>query len=62
MPTAKYELTLEMWPDGQRIHGSFEYASDRLAPATVARLAASFCRFIESFLEQPESALGRCRC
>ncbi|MCA7013924.1 amino acid adenylation domain-containing protein [Dickeya dadantii] len=58
MPTAKYELTLEMWPDGQRIQGSFEYASDRLAPATVARLAASFYRFIESFLEQPESALG----
>ncbi|MGM3183148.1 non-ribosomal peptide synthetase [Dickeya oryzae] len=56
--TAKYELTLEMWPEEQQLHGNFEYASDRFASTTLARMADSFVRFIESFLEQPESALG----
>jgi amino acid adenylation domain-containing protein/non-ribosomal peptide synthase protein (TIGR01720 family) len=69
--TAKYELTMEMWPgaDGQ-LHGTLEYATDLFDGVTARRLATHFGSLlqglvcapgtrVEQGVEAPRHALGQ---
>lgn len=50
---ARYELTLEMWQDGQCLNGSFEYACARFKAETIDRLSAGFQVFMDDILRSP---------
>lgn len=56
--TAKYDLTLEMWDDGQHFCGLLEYASERFDGTTVARMAANFECLLGAIVGAPREALG----
>ncbi|MDC8758073.1 non-ribosomal peptide synthetase [Janthinobacterium fluminis] len=57
--TAKYDLTLEMWDDGQHFSGLLEYASERFDATTVARMAANFECLLGAIVAAPQAELGR---
>ena len=53
---SKFDLTLELANDGERIAGGFEYATDLFEPATVQR-TAHYTKLLEEIVAQPNAQL-----
>ncbi|MET0397390.1 MAG: amino acid adenylation domain-containing protein [Longimicrobiaceae bacterium] len=52
--TAKFDLTLFLYEDGDGLRGRLEYAADLFDPATAARLTEHFGRLLAAALAAPE--------
>ncbi|NEC88376.1 condensation domain-containing protein [Streptomyces sp. SID12501] len=58
--TAKYDLTLELWPDSAgELHGTLEYATDLFAPTTVTELVRRFGTLLGHLAAEPGTAVGQ---
>ncbi|HTI08484.1 MAG TPA: amino acid adenylation domain-containing protein [Puia sp.] len=55
---AKYDLSLEIFPDRHSMRGGFEYCTKLFKEETISRLARHFCNLITSVLEGPETRLS----
>lgn len=53
--TAKFDLTLSLVPDDDRLHAVFEYATDLFLPETVAALAAHYAQLLANLLAAPDA-------
>jgi amino acid adenylation domain-containing protein len=51
--TAKFDLTLELWP-GPRLEGHIEYATDLFDARTIARMARHFETLLWAIVDDPE--------
>ncbi|MFK0180555.1 amino acid adenylation domain-containing protein, partial [Streptomyces xanthochromogenes] len=59
---AKYDLTMELWPDRDGgLHGSLEYTTDLFDQDAAARIADHFGTFLHDVLHAPETAIGTAR-
>ncbi|MEW5927673.1 MAG: amino acid adenylation domain-containing protein, partial [Gemmatimonadota bacterium] len=56
--TAKFDLTLELAPEGDGLRASVEYATDLFDAATVARLAEHFGLLLDAALATPETPVA----
>ncbi|MEH0516595.1 amino acid adenylation domain-containing protein [Streptomyces sp. B21-079] len=57
--TAKYDLTLELWPDGAgELHGTLEYATDLFDPRTVTELVRRFGTLLGHLAHEPGTTVG----
>jgi hypothetical protein len=54
---AKFDLVLNMWKSGRRLHGSLEYNLDLFDPATITRMLRHFEKLLSSIVEQPDARL-----
>ncbi|WP_182905608.1 non-ribosomal peptide synthetase [Microbispora sp. H13382] len=60
--TAKYDLSLELWPDADGVlHGVLEYAADLFEPATVADTAAHLGTLLDSLTHAPDGTIADAR-
>ncbi|MFD7243891.1 amino acid adenylation domain-containing protein [Streptomyces massasporeus] len=58
-PTAKYDLSLEVWPGSDDVlHGVFEYATDLFDAATVARIGTHLGILLGALTEDPGTRIG----
>ncbi|MFJ7181904.1 amino acid adenylation domain-containing protein [Streptomyces massasporeus] len=58
-PTAKYDLSLEIWPGADDVlHGVFEYATDLFDAATVARIGTHLGILLGALTEEPGTRIG----
>ena len=55
--TAKFDLVLNMWKSGRRLHGSLEFNLDLFDPATITRMLKHFDKLLGSIVEQPDARL-----
>ncbi len=56
--TAKFDLFVNLYPDGDRIRGVVEYAADLFDPATVTALADRFARMLAQVVAEPGTRLS----
>ncbi|MEU4086733.1 amino acid adenylation domain-containing protein [Streptomyces aureus] len=57
--TAKYDLSLEVWPGADDVlHGVFEYATDLFDEATVARIGTHLGILLGALTEAPGTRIG----
>jgi amino acid adenylation domain-containing protein len=56
--TAKFDLTLSLFDDGEGFSGFLEYRSDRFSPAYAAALAAEFTGLLASLTSDPGQRIG----
>ncbi|MEM9135971.1 MAG: amino acid adenylation domain-containing protein [Cyanobacteria bacterium P01_F01_bin.42] len=56
--TAKFDLTLSMTPEKDRIRGGFEYRSDLFDSATIERMAGHFIQILEAIAQQPQQRVS----
>jgi amino acid adenylation domain-containing protein/non-ribosomal peptide synthase protein (TIGR01720 family) len=56
--TAKFDLTLELAPEGDGLRASIEYATDLFDAATVARLAEHFGLLLDAALAAPDAPVA----
>ncbi|TMQ65448.1 MAG: amino acid adenylation domain-containing protein [Candidatus Eisenbacteria bacterium] len=59
VPTAKFDLTLNLAEEGPLLSGTFEYDADRFASATVLRMAGHFQTLLEAIAAHPWTRLSR---
>ena len=57
--TAKYDLTLFLWPDGEGLAGKWEFNSDLFAPATIERLHGHWQTLLTAVLANPSLPLSQ---
>ncbi|GHG93845.1 non-ribosomal peptide synthetase [Streptomyces lanatus] len=58
--TAKYDLTLELWPDAAGdLHGTLEYATDLFAEPTATALIFRLGTLLASLAHEPDTAVGQ---
>ncbi|MFE5328304.1 amino acid adenylation domain-containing protein [Embleya sp. NPDC056575] len=56
---AKFDLALEVWPEGDELVTEFVYNSDRFAPESIARLARCFETLLAGAVAHPDTPLSR---
>ncbi|MYW06180.1 non-ribosomal peptide synthetase [Streptomyces sp. SID3343] len=56
---AKFDLTLEVWPEGDTLVTEFVYDTDRFAPASVERIARCFETLLDGAVTDPDTTLSR---
>ncbi|WP_329022623.1 non-ribosomal peptide synthetase [Streptomyces sp. NBC_01423] len=57
--TAKYDLSLEVWPDADGVlHGVFEYATDLFDAATVERIGTHLGILLDALTEDPAARIA----
>src|SRR5436309_25419 len=59
VPTAKFDLTLNLAEEGPLLSGTLEYDADRFASATVLRMAGHFQTLLEAIAAHPWTRLSR---
>ncbi len=57
--TAKFDLTLSLWPTGDRLEGFLEYDVDLFRRDTATTLSSQFLALLEGAVEDPESPISR---
>jgi amino acid adenylation domain-containing protein/non-ribosomal peptide synthase protein (TIGR01720 family) len=57
--TAKFDLSLEMWEEGEGLHGELEYNTDLFDAATIERMRSHFTMLIESLAADPDQRVSR---
>jgi hypothetical protein len=57
-PTAKFDLTLALDPDGPALVGVLEYSTDLFRPETIAKLSARLFKLIRGIIQEPNSRLS----
>ena len=55
--TARFDLALILWQDGDRIRGHFEYSRDLFAASTVERLAHQYRVIVDRAAQRPDAPL-----
>ncbi|MEJ8545836.1 amino acid adenylation domain-containing protein [Brevibacillus borstelensis] len=55
---AKFDLTLSVWEENERIAGYWEYNTDLFEKATIQRMIRSFTALLEKILAHPEAPLS----
>ena len=56
---SRFDLTLELWPEGEVIHGLCEYSTDLFEDATIERLLAHFEQTLRQAVQQPETRIDQ---
>jgi amino acid adenylation domain-containing protein len=56
--SARFDLDLDLWPDGPRLSGSLAFRVDVITPAEAVRLRDELLRFVEAAVRDPAAALG----
>ena len=56
--TAKYDLTLIVWEDGDSLLGAWEYDTDLFSPSTIERMAGQFELLLEAMIADPARTLA----
>ncbi|MES2295468.1 MAG: amino acid adenylation domain-containing protein [Pseudomonadota bacterium] len=56
--SAKFDLTLSMAAEGDRIEAGFEYNTALFAPATIARMADHFMRLLDAIVAAPAARIA----
>ncbi|MYS82706.1 non-ribosomal peptide synthetase [Embleya scabrispora] len=56
---AKFDLALEVWPEGDELVVEFVYDTERFVPETVARLARCFETLLRGAVAEPDTPLSR---
>ena len=60
--TAKYDLTLELWPGADNeLHGSLEYAADLFTEATATGMTAHLGLLLDVLASAPDTRVGAAR-
>ncbi|HSN99259.1 MAG TPA: condensation domain-containing protein, partial [Candidatus Nanopelagicales bacterium] len=59
--TAKYDFTLYMWEEADRLAGAFEYKTDLFDAAAMARAGEAFITILECAAAQPDVRLSALR-
>ncbi|MEL4897873.1 non-ribosomal peptide synthetase [Crocosphaera sp. Alani8] len=52
-PTAKLDLSLDMYETDRGLVGGFEYNQDLFTPETIERMVENFCTLLESIVDDP---------
>ena len=55
--TAKFDLYLALWAQGQRIQGGFEYSTDLFEAASISRMATHFQTLLAGIVANPACAV-----
>ena len=55
--TAKFDLVMNMWQSGRRLHGSLEFNLDLFDPPTLTRMLRHFEKLLDSIVDQPDVRL-----
>ncbi|MEO3887665.1 amino acid adenylation domain-containing protein [Nonomuraea sp. B5E05] len=58
VPPAMVDLRVDLWPDGDGLHGAFVYSADLFDQASADRLAARFRTLLASVAGRPEARLS----
>ncbi|TDD12175.1 non-ribosomal peptide synthetase [Nonomuraea diastatica] len=58
VPPAMVDLRVDLWPDGDGLHGAFVYSADLFDRASADRLAARFRTLLASVAGRPEARLS----
>lgn len=56
--TAKFDLTMELWPEAQGLAGRLEYRTDLWDRTTIERLWTHFLQVIRAAIAQPDQPAG----
>jgi amino acid adenylation domain-containing protein len=56
--TAKADLVLDMWDDGERLAGVFVYSAELFEPETITRMTAHLETLLAAAVAEPERALS----
>jgi len=56
--TAKFDLYLATWTEGDGVHGGFEFSTDLFEPQTIARLAEHYRNLLAAIAAEPTQPLG----
>lgn len=59
LESAKFEQTITVWPEGDRLGGALTYNTDLFKRATAQQFVEHFLRFCEQAFAQPEQPLHR---
>ncbi len=59
---SKFDITLNIFPQGSKLLCEWEYATELFLPSTIAHLSESFSVLLESIVESPESQLKDLNC
>ncbi|MGW1954896.1 amino acid adenylation domain-containing protein, partial [Streptomyces sp. NPDC001920] len=58
--TAKYDLTMELWPDAEgELHGTLEYATDLFSETTATALVSRLGTLLDRLAHQPGTPVGQ---
>ena len=57
-PTAKLDLSLDMYETPDGLVGGFEYNKDLFAETTIKRMVGHFCTLLEAIANQPRERVG----
>jgi amino acid adenylation domain-containing protein len=57
-PSAKLDLSLDMYETPDGLVGGFEYNKDLFAEATIKRMVGHFCTLLEGIANQPRERIG----
>ncbi len=57
-PTAKLDLSLDMYETPDGLVGGFEYNKDLFAETTIKRMVGHFCTLLEGITNQPNQRIG----
>ncbi|MBV9790344.1 MAG: amino acid adenylation domain-containing protein, partial [Chloroflexi bacterium] len=56
--TAKFDLTMFLWDEGENLRGSIEYNTDLFEPATIARMAGHFQALVAGIVANPDERIA----
>jgi amino acid adenylation domain-containing protein len=56
--TTQFDLTLDTWEKGGKLHAALTYASDLFEPATIARMAAHWTRLLQAIVDDSTKKIG----
>lgn len=56
--SAKYDLSLYLWEEGERLSGYFEYSTDLFGVATIQRMLSHYQTILQVVVTQPELRLS----
>ncbi len=56
---SKYDLTLQMWDQGNGFEAEFEYSTDLFVAESIERLAVNFQTLLAELVQQPDTPISR---
>ena len=56
--TARFDLALIVWQEGERLRGHFEYSEDLFTERTIARFALHYRTIVDRAIQRPEAPLS----
>ncbi|KFE55290.1 non-ribosomal peptide synthetase, partial [Pseudomonas syringae] len=56
--STQFDLTLDTWEKGGRLHAALTYASDLFEPETIQRMAGHWLNLLQAIVQDPQQCVG----